>query len=97
MNTIATARLTHAVMLAAALAAMFIVGSAHAAPADTTTVVRLPRVVVTGQRAAAAQPAKAVQLPRVVVSGRRVDNSRDAPQARRDEAVKPAVVLVAQR
>lgn len=96
MNSIFTTRLTHTVMIAAALAALFMSASAQAAPADSTPVVTLPRVVVTGKRAPAAPAAQAVQLPRVVVTGRRAD-SRDTHQARRDDAASTAVVLVAQR
>jgi hypothetical protein len=96
MNSIFTTRLTHTVMIAAALAALFMSASAQAAPADSSQVVTLPRVVVTGKRAPAAPAAQVVQLPRVVVTGRRAD-SRDTQQARRDEMRAPAVVLIARR
>lgn len=99
MNRIATTRLVHTVMIAAALAAMFMsaaVQAAPAAPADATQVVMLPRVVVTGRRTPAAPAAQVVQLPRVVVTGRRAD-SRDTQQARHHEMRAPAVVLIAQR
>lgn len=95
MNTTpAATRLTQSVMLAAALAAMFMAGFAQAEPADTTHVVTLPRVTVIGQRVAAGQPVKS---PQVMVTGRRLENRRDTRFARRDDAVKPAVVWVAQR
>ena len=51
MNATAN-RLTHAVMIAAALAACFMVQQARAADAATAKVVMLPKVMVTGKRAA---------------------------------------------
>ena len=96
MNTTAT-RLTHTVMIAAALAAGFMVQQARAGQASpavaasvqSTKVVVLPRVVVTGHRM---QPMQVVMLPRVEVTGKHVD-ATETRQARSD---KPAV-LVAMR
>jgi hypothetical protein len=96
MNTTAN-RLTHTVMIAAALAACFMVqqaraGQASPAPAATVQsakVVMLPRVVVTGHRV---QPMQVVMLPRVVVTGKHIDTN-ETRQAGND---KPAV-LVAMR
>ena len=95
MNTTAN-RLTHIVMIAAVLAAIFMIAPAKAAPATAgmaasakaDSVIVLPRVVVTGRRVQAEQ---IVYLPRVVVVGKRVD-STDGLQAR-----KASTVLVATR
>ena len=95
MNTTAN-RLTHIVMIAAVLAAIFMIAPAKAASATVGTaasakvapVIVLPRVVVTGRRV---QPEQVVYLPRVVVVGNRVDTS-DGMQAR-----KANTVLVATR
>ena len=95
MNTIAN-RLTHIVMIAAVLAALFMIAPAKAASATAgaaasakaAPVVMLPRVVVTGHRVLTEQ---IVYLPRVVVVGKRVD-STDSMQAR-----KTNTVLVATR
>jgi len=95
MNTTAN-RLTHTVMIAAALAACFMVQAraAEASPAaaaatPATKVVTLPRVVVTGHRM---QPTQVVWLPRVEVTGKHVD-ANETRQARNDK--QP--VLVAMR
>ena len=95
MNTTAN-RLTHLVMIAAALAACFMIQQVKAAPANAGAVasakaagvIMLPRVVVTGKRV---QLEQVVYLPRVVVVGKRVD-STDGMQAR-----KASTVLVATR
>jgi hypothetical protein len=97
MNTTAN-RLTHAVMIAAALAACFMAQqtrAAQAAPAPAavapaTKVVMLPKVVVTGKRV---QPMQVVYLPRVEVTGKHVADSRDTMQAKKDGKA----VLVAMR
>ena len=87
-------------MIAAALAACFMVQQARAAEASpsaaaakATTVaskiVTLPRVVVNGHRM---QPTQVVWLPRVEVTGKHID-SNETRQARNDKAA----VLVAMR
>jgi hypothetical protein len=86
MNTAAT-RLTHAVMIVAALAAIVIVAPLQAAPVQAPAVVTLPMVTVTAKRANFA-PAQVVQMPKVTVTGRRLDRN-DTLQARRDES-RPA-------
>lgn len=80
MNATAN-RLTHAVMIAAALAACFMVQQARAADAATAKVVMLPKVMVTGKRV---QPAQVVYLQRVEVTGKRAADSRDTLQAGKD-------------
>ncbi|HEX6706623.1 MAG TPA: hypothetical protein VF169_17825 [Albitalea sp.] len=81
MNTAATTRLTHAVMIAAALAAVFMARGVQAAEPQ---VVVLPKVMVTGHRA------QVVRLPMVMVTGHRVES--DTAQARRDEVRRPTLV-----
>ncbi len=96
MNTTAN-RLTHTVMIAAALAACFMVQQARAGQASpaaaasvqATKVVVLAKVVVTGHRL---QPMQVVMLPRVEVTGKHVE----ASQTRQARSDKPAV-LVAMR
>lgn len=97
MNTAAN-RLTHAVMIAAALAACFMVQQARAAQASPAPVamtraaggvVTLPKVIVTGKR----MQTQVVYLPRVVVSGKRL-GTNDTMQARKDGQ---QAVLVAMR
>ena len=94
MNTIAY-RLTHLVMIAAALSACFIVKQAAAGEVrEHAKPIMLPRVVVTGTHVAAAP---VVQLPRVVVVGTHVPSPAEAQKAlaRRDESRPAAVTLVA--
>lgn len=94
--TPAATRLTHAVMIVAALAAIVIVAPLQAAPAPSqqTAVVVLPTVAVTARRANFA-PAPVVQMPKVTVTGRRLERS-DGMQARRDDArPSPAALTVA--
>ena len=67
MNTIT--RLTHFTMLAATVAAGFLVQPAQAADASPKAV-WLDTVVVTGKRLQA-EPLRVVQLPTVVVTGKR--------------------------
>jgi len=98
MNTTAT-RLTHTVMIAAALAAFVMIQPAKAAPAvDATAVsgtsaaiVMLPRVTITAKRV---QATEIVHLPRVMVTAKRAD-SNELMQARKEAA--PAAMLVALR
>jgi hypothetical protein len=94
MNT-TTTRPTHAVMIAAALAALLMTRSVQAAPAGELQVVTLPRVMVTGQREHFA-PAQVVRLPRVMVTGHRID-SADPVQAHQNQAPARRVVIVASR
>ncbi|HJV62745.1 MAG TPA: hypothetical protein VJ743_17490 [Albitalea sp.] len=93
MKSNALTRLTHAVMIVAALAAIVIAMPVHAQP--TPPMVVMPRVEVVGQRVA---PAPVVQLPRVVITGRRLD-SNDTRQAQREARppVQPATQLLAMR
>lgn len=84
MNTAAT-RLTHAVMIVAALAAIVIVAPVQAAPAQEVVV--LPQVTVTAKRANLA-PAPLVRMPKVTVTARRVER-HEALQAGRAES-RPA-------
>ena len=91
--TTATTRLTHAVMIVAALAAIVIVAPLQAAPAKApaeAAVVSLPRVTVTGKRANFAPP-QVVQMPKVTITGHRLDR-HDTLQARRAEQ-RPAQVV----
>lgn len=92
MKSNALTRLTHAVMIVAALAAIVIAMPVHAQP---TPPVVMPRVEVVGHRVA---PAPVVQLPRVVITGRRLD-SNDTRQAQREARppVQPATQLLAMR
>jgi hypothetical protein len=89
MNT-ATTRLTHAVMIVAALAAIVIVAPVQAAPAQAPAVIEMPLVTVTGKRANFA-PAVA-SLPTVTITGRRLERSEPV-QAKRDDA-RPATAAV---
>jgi hypothetical protein len=94
MNT-ATTRLTHAVMIVAALAAIVIVAPVQAAPAQPQATIQMPLVTVTGKRANLA-PATA-RLPMVTITGRRLDKA-DSQLARRDDTRPvPAAVLVAMK
>lgn len=90
MNT-ATTRLTHAVMIVAALAAIVIVAPVQAAPAQPPAVIEMPLVTVTGKRANLA-PATA-RLPMVTITGRRPDKA-ETQQARRDDTRPMAAALV---
>ena len=94
MNT-ATTRLTHAVMIVAALAAIVIVAPVQAAPAQPQVTIQLPMVTVIGKRANLA-PATA-SLPMVTITGRRLEKA-DVQQARRNDArPMPAALLVAMK
>lgn len=93
--TTATTRLTHAVMIVAALAAIAIVAPMQAAPAQAQAVVEMPRVTVIGSRANLA-PATA-QLPLVTVIGRRADPAAPMQAKRDDTRPAPAALLVAMK
>jgi hypothetical protein len=80
MNTAAT-RLTHAVMIVAALAAIVIAAPVQSAPASGVVV--MPQVTVTAKRANFA-PAAVVRMPTVTVTSRRVERA-DSLQAGRVE------------
>lgn len=96
MNTAAVQRLTHAVMIAATLAACVMAQGALAAPAagDVNQIVHLPRVEVTGKRPQAV-PQQVVHLPRVMITGKRADTA-ETMHARQPQS-KPASDLVALR
>lgn len=100
MNTARIQRLTHVVMIAAALAACVMAQGALAAPAvdpKAAEVVVLPRVEITGKRVAleAAQPV--VHLPRVTITARRLDATDPMQAEARKNDVKAAAQLVAMR
>jgi organic hydroperoxide reductase OsmC/OhrA len=92
-----TTRLTHTVMIAAALAACFMVQHAAAAPQAATeaqAVVVLPRVVVTGKREA---PQQIVHLERVTVIGKRVSEPQTMQARQQDTKGERVAMLVASR
>ena len=100
MSTATVQRLTHVVMIAAALAACVMAQGALAAPAvdpKAAEVVVLPRVEVIGKRVAV-QPAaqQVVHLPRVTITARRLD-ATDPVQARvrkNEGTVSPQLVAM---
>ena len=101
MSTATVQRLTHVVMIAAALAACVMAQGALAAPAvdpKAAEVVMLPRVEVIGRRAVV-QPAarQVVHLPRVTITARRMDATDPMQAEARKTDGKLAGQLVAMR
>lgn len=89
MNPVAV-RLTHAVMIVAALAAIVIAAPVKSQP----EVVVLPQVTVTGHRATLAATPDVVMLPKVMVTGRRAADDGQPVFADRRDAPKPLLVAL---